>query len=348
MSAISNYFSTLPQEIQRIIFRHVVGIGTDEAEMQSEVQRLAVVCKAWQQELNTDLFWSPILSFYADNWTYEIDLSSEKTPKGQVKLFLETRKKDLGDLLKKCGCDKDVKDVLNRTIDLTPFLSGLIQDGMFEELAQCLLFKPLCDANRIIAELISSLGSAPSFCFDLLIKLHYDLTSFFKDFFSKEPFIKIAILLHVLGTAVKGLSLVDFLKSGCDFRAFETESVDLRSNFSFLTAPLRSIPLICYYTGKFAPAPFQMDHEKPPPFTDKKLTKWIKTDRLSEQELEQFFRDLLFKCNLNLNIRVPVSYDLDRPGTALSRFKAVANSLPSSNALKTALAEYEKAYPGTL
>ncbi|MBS0656071.1 MAG: hypothetical protein JSR46_09855, partial [Verrucomicrobia bacterium] len=190
-------------------------------------------------------------------------------------------------------------------------------------LALALLSRPMLNANKIAHILLpdASIESCPACtqCFELLIKLHYNLSAYFQGLHDDKI---TKIIEHVLVSRTS-IQITDLLACGMDLSARERKGENSSSNFSFLIASL-SKPRSFYETGQF-----EGYHPIPAPCHSEQLDKHTR-DFISEADVTQFLQDLVFNCNLDLTI--PLS-----TGTALSLFREIATALPPNNAFQEVL-----------
>ena len=333
-------FNTLDLNARINIFSFAVGADFPLLE------KLATVCKEWKNILQDNVFWKPIFDFHIKDLTYQVDLSSVETYQEKVKLFINSGRKELQSVLDQINCKIDALHVLNKNNDVTELFETMIKENKFEPLAFCLLFKPSFDANKIAELLYSSrgnraIGAAAFFCFQLLIKSHYNLSAFFQKHLSPENLpkgtmgneAKMSIYNEVVLRLIDGLTLGDYLKSGFNLNAFENKDYSVVDSVLWFASRF-------YQTGKFS-----LDHSlilTPSSFLNKKLVELESKNLFSENELQQLIHDVVFDPKLN---RMP-EFQVHKSGNnrSMTLLEIVSNlpSLPATNAIKGVFEEYQQ------
>jgi hypothetical protein len=309
-----------------------------------------LVCTTWQNLIGSqdaDLqLWKPCFDMHEKQVTYPIDLSQYQLYQEKLKVSIATRKEDFRQLLNSINERFNVAPPLNEKSDLTVLLEVLIRKKQFETLALCLLFKPTFDTNKIAHMLVRTfdgqITANNTFCEELLIKLHYNVPELFRCQTCQ------ALIKKCLFMACSGITIGDYLKCGIDFSTLDwnTPIPDIPEfNHSFLFESFETLayslyPAILQGMNATFVSPNRIPSSA---FTDKKLDGYKRTDPVSEEEVKQFLRDLVFNCNLNLEMQMQF---LNGPTqSALDYCRNLANSqyLPPDNVFKVVLDEYDLA-----
>jgi hypothetical protein len=380
-------FSVFPADCQLPVFSEAANLqGCNIYTTLREFSKIALVCKKWLELQEGDDLWEPILNRFFGRVKYDIDLSSSDRYIDKVKLVVKNLK-EFKFAFWSCqrhagtGPNAFYKDM--PIIEFEYFLIGapnfitesivrLIPKGNLEPVAKLLLFKPVFDADQVASQLFQFvLGSDCnySFCFQMLIKSHMDLSAFFEStLFSSDggdnlvwgeegviP-VKREMIWQVFLRQVDGLGLSDYLECGFNLSALEKNTDDVSSNYSVFVEFLL-IAMHGYQSGTFSEGLIEETWSKSHPafapcsFTDKKLMEMKSKYPISEREVGQIFRDLIFKCKLNLNIPLELKPELlamfpslPEVGTALAFFEAYAHApfMPKNNVIKEVWNEYTR------
>jgi hypothetical protein len=367
-------FSDLPDERRLTVFSQAAGVeGPDLATSLRELSKITLVCKAWWTLQHDDTLWRPILN------QYHLPAGMECIDK--VRLFVKRLKefktgfidgyRSSGLGLQPAYNDTPVvefrgyvtKASEKESKEMRDLISILILEEKLESVAKILLFKPGFDrfaAAFNLFQLILNGDSDASFCFQMLIKSHVDLKPFFGDFFlnhvignsSREFFI-----WQVFLRQIEGLRLSDYLACGFDVSRFEVNTEDVQSNYSpvldFLVIAIAGHGTEAFSEGGiewiWENSRFVQTTFTPLSFTDEKLMEIRSKEPISELEVKQILQDLIFKGNLNLDIKVHLKPQLRTtfsalpdPVTVLSFFEACAHApfLPKNNIIEQVWNEY--------
>jgi hypothetical protein len=379
------FFDLLPEH-QVVIFSEAAGLrGCDISRGLREVSKIALVCTKWRDLQQTKDLWTSVFKQFSEHLKYHVDLSLCMGDVDKIKVYVKSLKEFktlFGECQRKAVMGPNSFHKNMPVMEFSAYLTGasrtspmyitqlikkLISEGHLETFAKLLLFRPIFDANKIAAELFKSVilsSSDHSFCFQMMIKSHYDLSEFFKEIASDGGGMELVrqnvygneIIRQLFLGQIDGLDVSDYLKSGCDLSAFERNTDDLETNCSLFMHAL-IIPVPGYYAGKFVDGAIEkyLNTNRLTfsrlSFTDEKLMAIKKKHPLSEKELKQLMHDLVFTCGLNLNIRLesdPVFRQrwlptLPEVAPVLSFFKAYAHArfMPANNVLKDVWNEYE-------
>lgn len=340
MSTITSPILRLPYESQSQIFNFSI------CNKISQIRVLPAVCQTWnlilQKEAHSCLIWEPIFDFHVKNLTFCMDLSLATNCKEKVKLFIETRKRDLENIQKsldECSLSVNVQCFLDRKNDSTPLLKLLIKHQKFESVALALLYIQFFDPNQIALALHESIVNEvleSKFCLQILFKLGHNL----REYIEKVHPLNVTKLMACNAALIpqfNGVRVEDLLKSGYKFSSIVNEDENLQGD-SFFSILLMTI-FTCYKGGKFSPGPLQFT---PTPLISKRLEKFKRQDPPSECEIRQFLMDLILTCNLDLNRKMtPMPIFLSEGGTLLTFIKSMAThpGMPQSNLFSDLLKE---------
>ncbi|MBS0655451.1 MAG: hypothetical protein JSR46_06730, partial [Verrucomicrobia bacterium] len=325
-----NHFEAFPSDLWPSI---VAYISRDETEI-SVLHTLIRVCGAWKRLFDEDRWWERPFNTHTKSITYHIDLSSAAGLRAKLKLSIETRRIDFQ---KRIGIAETKYEAnweaikQNNKGEYTEQLLALIDLGEFKELALCLLHKQPFDVTKIAQYLTETESkyielSQPEddclFCLFLLFRLHFDLSNFFET--SRYN------LSYYLAHAIRyGITLSDLSKCGLDLSTTWPSASNRSFCGSSFSACLETI--YSYYRRLM---PLLQDVNTTPPFMEKgfgekyldiaydllpaswvtkeedpceRLRNYIKPADVSEDDLEQFLRDLLFTSHLDFTISVNYS-----------------------------------------
>jgi hypothetical protein len=224
------------------------------------------------------------------------------------------------------------------------------QAKKIELTTKLILLRPKFDASQVACILYQLRQTSMDYdiCFDLMIKLNYDLSAFFEAAcyprddrgvitFRSQAFLFFA--QHALCSQVEGITLGDYVKCGLQFNLIEHVA---KASLLLGVAGL----LLQWYNEekKFECTVPIFEGCKHIPSVHAHMRKVSPT----EEEVKNLIFDLLTKADLDLNLfcqadwfQPPIPGMADGP--ALSLFRTIANSdfLPQPNAFSQALKEFD-------
>jgi hypothetical protein len=379
MNTIQADFSSLPEEYQvRVLSFAAEPVAPRPSNVSWELSenvnnslrgsflglsRMATVCQDWWRLQQDDCVWKAVFDRCLESLRYDIDFSPGESCLGKVKLFIETMEGHR-DFFMKCAAphkfslyvgnqpfksEKLLSCVarLNHSCRIQELFKMMIAGKDFKNLASLLLFNHKIEYPSLIA---SKLTTSPSsrhlkstqLCLDIMIKLHYDLSSFFRTYTtpSEKYVYSVSQFVQTLFSDVNELSITDYLASGCDFHAVEVEG-----QVSLFSLTARYLVRLFYRTGTFQIHPAKaVEVANRPYFTDELLQKHIRKAPISEEEVKNLVLDLLTKTHLDLNMVGPRMRIGVESGPALSQLRQLASSphLAQPNAFSEALKEYDQ------
>ncbi len=315
---------------------------------------LACVCKAWNALMSDDYLWKPIFDQCMANLTYDMDLSSAKTLRDKVILIDQTKLHDFFKTLLECNGvlkeDKWIKPTdfikakyyLNE-YDFTDLIIQLILRDLVDTVAKLILFKPKFNATRVAHHLFSTSFIKSSemyvFCIHLMVKLRYNLNSFFK---GNVKWVDRLISFQFKNCNINGIKISDYITVGLDCNQAGKESLLCKMlpelEFFYLLGPWANLIVASFQS----PQPNLTGQ-----LSDEKFARHVRKDPFSENDLKEFILDMLIQEKAN-----PVIYPAKGTfpgGNAISQFRHVVNemvnnhTIPASNAFSQALAAFDEA-----
>jgi hypothetical protein len=337
-------FPSLNSDCLNMIFPLVVGNSIPLTAT------LSTICRTWHSHLQNDSVWKSIFDFHITN---NSEIPSALTCREKVKTFFTDNGKELQEMLDRFNCGVNAKRILDKNIDNTQLFITMLEQLQMEAMAFCLLYKPFIDANKIAhllfdatrtQGLLTSGSPEIAFCFQMLIKKHYDLKTFFKDRLeidqrqsTSEFYAFYEICSRILYRNVKGFGLKDYLCSGLDLRPYNEKS-------SILVRVLHEART--YYRGGFY-STYSAQSYLAARFDNKKLIDLRADDEFSEEEMRQLIHDVIFESGIDHEQQRQYSPNI---GNAMAvkpiemlESCAEEESMPKKNIFKDVLNEYREA-----
>ena len=234
-------FSTLPVETWLPILSYAVQMDP------SLYSKIAGICRQWHEFQNTNDLSRPFIDrvthLKTENFTLSRDQEGEPTEtyKGHFISILNTLLMELDATtpilifinvepspeLAPPPVELSYRAILSCREDATYLFASLIKAQKFDLLAKLLLLKLQFDPNQVAKMLFDCLSKESNleakFCFELMVKCHYDLSTFFigcsLEFLST--------FIPSLGTShVKNLRVTDYIASGASFIPLRPSDVE--------------------------------------------------------------------------------------------------------------------------